>query len=191
MTEGKRDQLEKLSTETRYYLQTSGKMKLIQAQVASGLAKPHNMTTLGSQMVACGNALAEDSEYGTALIKAGEAFERTGATQQETETKMNEVFLQPLTQVLEGDLKEWQHQKKKLELRRLDYDAKNTKLKSSKGPKDELENDVNGARSKFEETLQSCRELMIKISLENEVTRSTFELTPSRSPLANIARFSF
>jgi len=104
------------------------------------------------------------------LIKAGEAFEKTGSFQQETEAKMNEVFLQPLLQALDGDLKEWQHQKKKLELRRLDYDAKSAKLKSSKGPKDELENEVNSSRSKFEETLQTCRDLMIKINGDNEVT---------------------
>lgn len=82
---------------------------------------------------------------------------------------MNEVFLQPLTQALEGDLKEYQYQKKKLESRRLDFDAKNAKLKSSKGPTDALEAEVNAARSKFEETLQLSRDLMIKINSENEV----------------------
>jgi len=116
----------------------------------------------------CAGSFAEESPYAEALSKTGEAFEEMGGVLQETEAKMSECFLQPLTQTLEGDFKEWQNQKKKLESRRLDYDAKNTKLKNSKGPNNELENEVEVARNKFDETLRSLQELMTKIHTDNE-----------------------
>jgi len=62
-----------------------------------------------------------------------------------------------------------QHLKKKLENRRLDYDAKRTNLqKSKKEDKSELENEVNNAKNKYEETISTLRDLMLKVSA-NEV----------------------
>jgi len=59
--------------------------------------------------------------------------------------------------------------KKKLENRRLDYDAKRTNLqKSKKEDKSELENEVNNAKNKYEETISTLRDLMLKVSA-NEV----------------------
>ena len=62
-----------------------------------------------------------------------------------------------------------QHQRKKLENRRLDYDAKRTNLaKSKKEDKSDLEAEVLMAKTKFEETIGTLRDVMLKIAA-NEV----------------------
>ena len=87
----------------------------------------------------------------------------------EQEAGLRDQYLGPISHVLEEDTKEYQHQKKKLENRRLDYDAKRTNLqKSKKDDKTDLENEMNAAKAKFEETVNTLRDIMAKIAA-NEV----------------------
>lgn len=65
-------------------------------------------------------------------------------------------------------MKEYSSLKKKLENRRLDYDAKQNKLNKSKKEKPALEAEVNAAQTKYNETLSDLQILMSSFA-EKEV----------------------
>lgn len=69
---------------------------------------------------------------GAALVKAGEALQKAGDLTLDMETKVREGYLNPLTALQDKEIKEITHQKKKLESRRLDYDAKRNAFEKSK-----------------------------------------------------------
>ena len=72
---------------------------------------------------------------------------------------------------LDGDIKDYLHQLKKLEGRRLDYDSKNGKLAKSKkeDKKNELEAEAANARARYDESIQACRDVMQNIVYAKEV----------------------
>lgn len=59
-------------------------------------------------------------------------------------------------------VKEFDHLKKKLENRRLDYDAKQNKLSKSKKEKPGLEEEARAAKYKYEETYSDMQSLMLR-----------------------------
>ena len=61
---------------------------------------------------------------------------------------------------LNASMKDYAALKKKLEMRRLDYDAKLNKLNKSKKEKPGLEEEMKTAQKKYHETLNDVEELM-------------------------------
>lgn len=61
---------------------------------------------------------------------------------------------------LNASMKDYAALKKKLEMRRLDYDAKLNKLNKSKKEKPGLEEEMKTAQKKYQETLGDVEELM-------------------------------
>jgi endophilin-B len=65
--------------------------------------KPNNLEVLGQNMVEAGHEIGY--QYGTILVKVGEAEKRLGHTEKEFVLKSNDCFLQPLKSFLEGQMK--------------------------------------------------------------------------------------
>jgi len=80
---------------------------------------------------------------------------------------MRQGFLFDVSELLAG-VKEFEHLKKKLENRRLDYDAKQNKLSKSKKEKPALEEEVRACQYKYEETYNDLIALMSRFG-EREV----------------------
>lgn len=72
---------------------------------------------------------------------------------------MRQGFLFDVSEIL-ASVKEFDHLNKKLENRRLDYDAKRNKLNKSKKEKPQLEEEVRACQFKYEETHNDMLNLM-------------------------------
>ncbi|KAM5192680.1 endophilin-A2 [Mantella aurantiaca] len=107
----------------------------IRGQVKNpGYPQPEGL--LGECMVRYGKELGEDSNFGDALLDAGESMKRLAEVKDSLDIEVKQNFLDPLQNLCDKDLKEIQHHLKKLEGRRLDYDYK--KKRQGKIPDEEL-----------------------------------------------------
>ncbi|KAJ3125631.1 hypothetical protein HK098_008359 [Nowakowskiella sp. JEL0407] len=129
--------------------------------------KKSPIEVLGSAMVMYGNQLPPDSTYGQTLLKVGEAQESVAAAQAKYVSEVSAGYVTRLNQIL-YDMKEFYTLKKKMENRRLDFDAKhNTAMKSKKDPNQLLE-EVNQAKIKYEETLNDVTQRMVRLNMDED-----------------------
>ncbi|CAG8469419.1 4229_t:CDS:2 [Paraglomus brasilianum] len=140
---------EKILTTTNSYLKTIGKKKTSFDDRSRSLP----IESLGAAMRVFGEELGSDSEFGVALVKFGIANEKIASAQLEYLTRVKDEFLDGVNAVT-ADIKLYQALKKKLESRRLDYDAKQNRVQKSKKEKPELEEEMQAAKQKYEETLE-------------------------------------
>uniref|UniRef100_A0A670K925 SH3 domain containing GRB2 like 1, endophilin A2 n=1 Tax=Podarcis muralis TaxID=64176 RepID=A0A670K925_PODMU len=107
---------------------------------------PQSEGLLGETMIRYGKELGEDSNFGDALLDAGESMKRLAEVKDSLDIEVKQNFIDPLQNLCDKDLKEIQHHLKKLEGRRLDFDYK--KKRQGKIPDEELRQ----ALEKFEES---------------------------------------
>ncbi|CCM01681.1 uncharacterized protein FIBRA_03745 [Fibroporia radiculosa] len=129
---------------------------------------------LGIVMIKHGEEFGEDSAFGTSLVSLGRAHCQVATLQETFAMTFEDTYLASL-RLTEDEIKEYQAQRKKLESRRLSYDAalsKLDKVKNSKKDKDrnEAEDECENARSRYEETAEDVRARMHAIQ-ENEVAQ--------------------
>ncbi|KAG5637443.1 hypothetical protein H0H81_004552 [Sphagnurus paluster] len=108
--------------------------------------------TLGIVMVVHGEEFGDDSAFGTSLVKLGRAHCKVATLQEAYALTLNDTFLASLGKFIE-EIKEYDTQRKKLDSRRLSYDAaaaKFDKLKSGKKEKEkrEAEEEMEKARQR-------------------------------------------
>ncbi|KAI8992761.1 hypothetical protein BD414DRAFT_284774 [Trametes punicea] len=130
------------------------------------------MDALGVVMIKHGEEFGEDSAYGQSLMNFGRAHCTMASFQESFALAFEETYLAAIRHS-EDEIKEYQAQRKKLESRRLSYDAatsKLDKLKNSKKEKEreEAEEELENARVRYEETLEDVRARMWTIQ-ENEI----------------------
>lgn len=165
--------VEDMNSKTKEYLQPNptARTKLaMQAsyQKARGQAKsaryPQPESILADVFSKGGNELNEMTPYATALQELGHTFTQMSEHKDEMEMNVSQNFLEPINQLLQKDLKEIAHHRKKLSSRRLDYDYK--KGKGGKGgvPEEEL----HIAEEKFEESKDLCYNSMMNF-MESDV----------------------
>lgn len=106
---------------------------------------------------------------GMALLRIGECENELSSAQLEMVAKIRQGFLFEVGEIL-GSVKEFDHLQKKLENRRLDYDAKQNKLNKSKKEKPQLEEETRAAQYKYEETYNDLFALMSRFG-EREVSQ--------------------
>jgi endophilin-B len=102
---------------------------MVLTQLNRKVPKPNNLENLGMSMVEAGHEIGGEFQYGTVLVKVGEAEKRLGQVEKEFVQKSNDSFLQPLKSFLDGQMKTIQKEKKTLEGKRLDLDACKARLK--------------------------------------------------------------
>lgn len=84
-------------------------------------------------------------------VQFGLAQSKVAAYQEEFADMMKAEYMEKLDQGLQH-YKEYQALRKKLESRRLDYDAKLSRLQKSKKEKPELEQEMQAAKLKYEDS---------------------------------------
>jgi len=161
---------EDMHLKTKEYLQPNptARTKLaMQAslQKARGQAKsvryPQAECVLGDVFLKGGNDLNEFSPYAQSLQECGQAFTQLSEHKDEMELNVQQNFLDPVYQLLQKDLKEISHHRKKLQSRRLDYDYK-------KGKGQKADEELTMAEEKFEESKDLCFNSMMNF-MESDV----------------------
>ncbi|KIJ64304.1 hypothetical protein HYDPIDRAFT_112290 [Hydnomerulius pinastri MD-312] len=163
---------------------------------ASGEAeKLMPIDALGIVMVTHGDEFGDDSAFGTSLVKLGRAHCKIATLQEAYALTFQDTFVTSCEKFAQ-DIKDYEHQRKKLESRRLSYDAAISKLdriKASKKEKEkdrrEAEDELQRSRLRFEETSEDVRSRMQSIQ-ENEIQQLR-ELTTFLDIQLNFARQYF
>lgn len=149
----------------------SKKKELIVAQETEKLMP---LDVLGIVMISHGEEFGEDSAFGTSLVKLGKAHCKVATLQEAYALTFQDTFITSCQNLIQ-DIKDYEHQRKKLESRRLSYDAaitKSDKIKSSKKEKEkekrEAEDELQRSRLRYEETAEDVRSRMQAIQ-DNEI----------------------
>ncbi|KAI8884225.1 hypothetical protein K501DRAFT_248191 [Backusella circina FSU 941] len=143
---------------------------------------------LGTCLFDYGKVFPEDSALGIALINLGQAESKIAALQ---ESLANDVRMGYFATLDEGNrlYKEYDHLKKKLMSRRLDYDAKLNRLSKAKKEKPELEQEMQASRIKYEETEHELIQKMAYIQeFEHEHRDALFGLLEAQLNYHNQAK---
>ncbi|KAI1891646.1 hypothetical protein AGOR_G00145920 [Albula goreensis] len=117
---------------------------------------------LGECMAKYGRELGEETNFGGALVDAGESMKRLSEVKDSLDIDVKQNFIDPLQGLCDKDLREIQHHLKKLEGRRLDYDYK--KKRQGKIPDEE----VRQALEKFHESKDVAETSMYNL-LETDI----------------------
>lgn len=132
------------------------------------------LDVLGIVMISHGEEFGEDSAFGTSLVRLGKAHCKVATLQEAYALTFQDTFITSCQNLVQ-DIKDYEHQRKKLESRRLSYDAaitKSDKIKSSKKEKEkerrEAEDELQRSRLRYEETAEDVRSRMQAIQ-ENEI----------------------
>ncbi|KAI0060153.1 BAR-domain-containing protein [Artomyces pyxidatus] len=129
---------------------------------------------LGIVMITHGEEFGEESLFGTSLVKLGRAHCKVATLQEAFGITLQDTYLLSLTRI--GDqIKEYEAERKKLETRRLNYDAAlktMEKINSNKKAKDkdkrEAEEELTKAETRYEETSEDVRARIFAIQ-ESEI----------------------
>ncbi|KAJ3209855.1 Endophilin-A2 [Dinochytrium kinnereticum] len=121
------------------------------------------MESLASSMINFGSVLDEESSYGRALLRVGEAHEKIATLQTNLAAAVQDGYVNHLNNIT-TDMKEYQKVKTKLENRRLDFDAKLNRVHKSKKENTVLEEEIRVAQNKYEESLSDTTDRMIALN---------------------------
>lgn len=136
-------------------------MSKIRGQVKS-TGYPQAEGVLGECMVRYGREMGEDTNFGGALVEMGESMRRLAEVKDSLDIDVKQNFIDPFQTIVDKDLRDIQHQLKKLEGRRLDYDYK--KKRQGKIPDEELRMSLE----KFHESKEAA-EISMHNLLETDV----------------------
>lgn len=126
---------------------------------------------LGRTMVSHGEDFESDSEFGNCLIALGRANETCAALQEQFVADSTTVWLESLERSL-ATMKDYQTARKKLENRRLAYDASISKMQKARRDDYRIEEEVRTAKAKYEETTEDVGRRMQDIKdAECDTTR--------------------
>ncbi|KAG9310889.1 hypothetical protein JVU11DRAFT_8747 [Chiua virens] len=132
------------------------------------------LDALGIVMVTHGEEYSDDSAFGACLIAMGRAHCKIATLQEAYGLTFRDTFIASCERYAQ-DIKDYEYQRKKLESRRLSYDAATSKLdkikngkKEKEKEKREAEDELQRCRLRFEETSEDVR-ARIQTIQENEV----------------------
>ncbi|KAI1197593.1 BAR domain-containing protein [Nemania serpens] len=117
---------------------------------------------LGRTMIAHGEDFESDSEFGNCLIAVGRANERVAGIQESYVAHATSYWLEGLERSL-AMMKEFQSARKKLESRRLTYEASATKMQKAKREDFRLEDELRASKAKYEESSEDVYRRMMDI----------------------------
>ncbi|KAF2422073.1 BAR-domain-containing protein [Tothia fuscella] len=106
---------------------------------------------LGSTMIAHGQDFSHDSEFGNCLQSMGRANESIARRQETYVANATASWLESLERSL-AQMKEYQAARKKLETRRLAYDASLAKMQKAKKEDFRVEEELRAQKAKYEES---------------------------------------
>jgi len=118
---------------------------------------PQIESILADTMQKYGEELGHDSNFASAMLQAGDSFRQLSEIKDSLDVGVKQDFLDPLQQLVDKDIKEVMHHRKKLSGRRLDYDYK--RGKGNKVPAEEMRT----AEEKLEESLDLATSSMLNL----------------------------
>ncbi|MBW0521585.1 hypothetical protein O181_061300 [Austropuccinia psidii MF-1] len=117
---------------------------------------------LGLVFASHGDEFGHDSAFGQALVDFGKAQQQIAIATANFTDHLNSGWLTSLEKSI-AQMAEYANQRKKLDSRRLTYDAMLAKVQKSKKEKRELEDDLRVAKNRYEETSEEVQERAIAI----------------------------
>ena len=117
---------------------------------------------LGSTMISHGDDFEADSEFGQCLLGLGRADERIARMQETYCANATSSWLESTERSL-VQMKEYQAARKKLESRRLAYDAASAKMQKSKKEDYRMEEELRSQKAKYEESSEEVYRRMLDI----------------------------
>ncbi|ORY04327.1 BAR-domain-containing protein [Basidiobolus meristosporus CBS 931.73] len=160
----RKDTFERLYDASEAYLRTLEKKK----KGPEDKNKISPILSLANSLVAQGQLLPNESPYGQAMIRFGQAQEQIANNQLDYANNLREAYVNGLGNAL-NELKELQQLRKKMESRRLDYNAKMNAVQKAKKEKPELEEQMRAAELKFNESADDTYSKMVAISNAEEM----------------------
>ncbi|KAM0818043.1 putative BAR domain-containing protein [Seiridium cardinale] len=106
---------------------------------------------LGRTMISHGEDFEPDSDFGNCLVAMGQGNERIAGIQETYVAHASSYWLEGCERNL-AMMKEYQAARKKLENRRLAYDASTTKMQKAKREDFRLEDELRTSKAKYEES---------------------------------------
>ncbi|CAG8598993.1 21819_t:CDS:2 [Rhizophagus irregularis] len=158
-TDARHSGIDKLHMATNTYIKIMSK----KADSVEEKSKVLPLESLGSTMKIYGEEIGTDTPYGMGLVRFGNANEKIAKAQMEYVSRVRDDFLFGLSSSIE-EFKQYQQLKRKLESRRLDYDAKLNKVQKSKKEKPELEEEMRAAKEKYEVTMEDINNKMFALN---------------------------
>ncbi|KAF8514414.1 hypothetical protein BU17DRAFT_68354 [Hysterangium stoloniferum] len=124
---------------------------------------------LGAVMMSHGEDFGDDSAFGQCLIRFGRAHCKIATLQESFSQTFRDTYLASLARSLE-ELDDYSTQRKKLDSRRLAYDAAVTKANKAKKEKEvkEADEELNKAKLRYEETSTDVQ-ARVRLIQENEI----------------------
>ncbi|KAF9422635.1 hypothetical protein BGZ94_008532, partial [Podila epigama] len=116
----------------------------------------------GMSMSAQSYNMREGSTYRQALLRMGDAHQNMGIAQTDLIARFSNSYIECLTKA-QAQMKEYQALQKKLQSRRLDYNAKLAKVQKAKKEKPEWEEEMQSAKAKYEDTRECVLNIMAAI----------------------------
>ncbi|KAK9456325.1 hypothetical protein V1511DRAFT_487226 [Dipodascopsis uninucleata] len=114
------------------------------------MEKTSPIDILGQSMSKYGEEFVADSTYGQALLRLGVANQKMARVQEQYVDRINRTFVEGIEKSL-AQFKDFQNSRKRLESRRLAYDAALSKVQKVKREDARLEEEVRNQRIKYEE----------------------------------------
>lgn len=143
------DGMERLSKSMGAYVKWVSK----RSEVLEDKERSSPTAHLGRTMTAHGEDFEQDSEFGNCLLSLGRANERIAGIQETYVDCATATWMDNLERSL-AMMKEYQAARKKLENRRLAYDASTGKLAKARRDDFRVEEEVRMNKAKFEETTE-------------------------------------
>ena len=138
--------MERLHRSMNIYVKSLSKTK-----EADDKEKGLPVSNLGAAMISHGEDFEHDSEFGSCLTSLGRANERVARIQENYVNKATATWLDSLERSL-AQMKEYQAARKKLENRRLAYDASLSKMQKAKKEDFRVEEELRTQKAKYEES---------------------------------------
>ncbi|RNA27852.1 endophilin-B1-like isoform X3 [Brachionus plicatilis] len=142
--------------------------ELVMTKLDRRVMKPTNFEILGSSLIEAGNEVGNTFQYGSVLIKVGEAEKKLGNLEKDFIQKSSDCLLQPLKSFLEGQMKTILKEKRILDSKRLNLDASKARLKKlhdSNSHKHEAEEEVRQAQTEFDRQYELTKLLMDELTI--------------------------
>jgi len=140
------DGMERLQKSTNTYVKWIAR----RGEAADDKEKGLPIGFVGRMMISHGEEFEPDSEFGACLLSFGRTNERLAGIQENYAADITDNWLISVERSL-AMMKEYQAARKKLESRRLAYDASISKMQKAKREDFRLEEELRTARAKYEE----------------------------------------